>query len=693
MAQNIFEELQVKKESLVKLATKAVEYGWISQDRFQEIVTKLDNDTLTIGVIGQMKCGKSTFLNSFVFEDNILPAATTPMTAALSVITYGSEQKIVAEFYNHDEWMEQEMQASRSLESVAGNTMEESKVKAAKELVEKAAKLGDKLNNYLGKTQEDRFENLIEYVGADGKYVSITKSVTIYYPKDYLKGVEVVDTPGFNDPIVSREERTKAFLKKADVVLLMLYAGRPFDATDRDILFKHVRQCGIGKVIIGINKYDIPYENGETEEEIKQYVKEQIKVACKENNDDTLTEILKETEPIPLSAEMALLSKISSTKIQANETLKFAMDRTMNLFEVSSPAQIREKSHIDDLIAAIKQVIEVEKGKILFAKPLNAIIAAGEAKKEEVVRDLHEAENLCLNLNTPDEELEEKLKALNRAERNLSRKITYLEDSLVAVFRLIVKKGRRELEDEVDKTCRTMTQIVDDKFGRFTKIENILPDLEKEQQKLLTRTLKNIVEDLNDEARNGIKKEVSNFLSEVEPIISKIPDTRDIKEFMSHLDGELNMIINADLFTFGNSDDEGVNYGWGDFAWDCIWNYLNGASFGLLALANRVLSYDDKQKELKDNINAISSDFNPQPFLESIYQNKDSIAACVNKVFFEEYIHPMQKQIENILAKKDNHDKKLQEAKDKCQYLTEEKKKREQQLNEMNLLKISLHLI
>ena len=64
--------------------------------------------------------------------------------------------------------------------------------------------------------------------------------MTIYYPKEYLKGVNIVDTPGFNDPIVSREERTKSFLKKADVVLLMLYAGRPFDATDKGILFKNV---------------------------------------------------------------------------------------------------------------------------------------------------------------------------------------------------------------------------------------------------------------------------------------------------------------------------------------------------------------------------------------------------------------------------------------------------------------------
>ena len=691
MAQNLFEELQNKKEGLVKMAAKAVEYGWITQERYQEIVNKLNNDTLTIGVIGQMKCGKSTFLNSFVFGDNVLPAATTPMTAALSVITYGEKQKIVAGFYNQDEWAEQELQASRSLEEVEGNTMAESKIKAARELVEKASKLGGKLDQYLGKTQEDDFENLEEYVGADGKYVSITKSVTIYYPKEYLKGVEVVDTPGFNDPIVSREERTKAFLKKADVVLMMLYAGRPFDATDRDILFKNVRQCGIGKVIIGINKYDIPYENGETEEKIKQYVIEQIRTACKECKDNTLVEILKETEPIPLSAEMALLSEIPSTKIKADGALIHAWKRTKDLFEIDSPSEFREKSHIDDLIAAIKQVIEVEKGKILFTKPLNAILAAGDAKEEEVTKDWQESENLVQNLNMPDEELEERLKDIERTERKLSRKVGYLADDLDTIFRPIVNKGCREMEDEVDKTCRTMTRIVDD-WGRFTKVENILPNLESEQQKLVTRTLKNIVVVLGDEARNGIKKRVRDFLGDVDSIISKIPSSRDVHEFMTHLDKELKIIIDDDLFKMDNSEDEEVNYGWGDVAWEFVCGFLNGATYGLLGLIGRAIEHNDTKAKLMRNINAISSDFNPKPLMESLYQNKDSIVDCVNRVFFEEYIHPMQQQIEDILTKKGDKEKQLQEAKDKCQLLMVEKKKREQQLEEMNILKNDLHL-
>lgn len=86
----------------MEFATKAVEFGWIPKTKalagdrnvisLEEIKNKLENDVLTIGVIGQMKCGKSTFLNAFVFKDDILPAATTPMTAALSVITYGEKE-------------------------------------------------------------------------------------------------------------------------------------------------------------------------------------------------------------------------------------------------------------------------------------------------------------------------------------------------------------------------------------------------------------------------------------------------------------------------------------------------------------------------------------------------------------------------------------------------------------------------
>lgn len=473
MAQNFFEELQEKKQNLKVLATKAKEYGWIDADREQEIIEKLNNDVLTIGVIGQMKCGKSTFLNSFVFEDDVLPAATTPMTAALSVITYGEDKKIVAEFYTKDEWEEQKVQAMRSLDDVRGNALEESKVKAAKELVEKSSKLGTKLYDYLGKTQEDSFEHLIEYVGADGRYISITKSVTIYYPVEYLKGVEIVDTPGFNDPIVSREERTKAFLNKADVVLLMLYAGRPFDATDRDILFKNVAECGTGKVLIGINKYDIPaagekdpnnprryIKEPEDEEQIKQYVKDELIKACKDCNDNLMKDILRETEPIPLSAEMALLSELPMSVITSSDAYSYAWNRDCEAFDVSSQKEMRELSHLDNLVDAIKHVVEVEKEEILIRKPLNAIVAAGNKRKDEIEQGIQEASLIINALNQPDDELDEMLEKIKKANRRMQKKVDTLGEDIQYQISEIVRKGRIQLEDSVDGTCNRMLSLI-----------------------------------------------------------------------------------------------------------------------------------------------------------------------------------------------------------------------------------------
>ena len=57
MEQNLFEEFQNKKNKLKSLALKAKDFGWIDENRCKELIDKLEKDILTIGVIGQMKCG------------------------------------------------------------------------------------------------------------------------------------------------------------------------------------------------------------------------------------------------------------------------------------------------------------------------------------------------------------------------------------------------------------------------------------------------------------------------------------------------------------------------------------------------------------------------------------------------------------------------------------------------------------
>lgn len=685
MQQNLFEELQAKKTKLIELADKAAEFGWIPTKKsndatkgntisLEEIKEKLEKDTLTIGVIGQMKCGKSTFLNSFVFEDDILPAATTPMTAALSVITYGEKEHITAEFYTKDEWEEQKMQASRD-ENDAANSLDESKIKAAKELVSKATKLGSSLNDLLGKTQEDSFNNLIEYVGADGKFVSITKSVTIYYPKDYLKGVEIVDTPGFNDPIVSREERTKDFLKKADVVIMMLYAGRPFDATDRDIIFKNVRQCGIGKVLVGINKYDIPYcseTNPEDENQIKEYVKAEIRKACRDCNDNTLVEILNDVEPIPLSAEMALLSKLPMSKITSTESLNFAFKRHCSNFGISTQAELYQWSHLNDFISAVKQLIENEKNKILFAKPLNAIMAAGDKKKSDNDNELNLINSKIELLLMPDSEIDEKEENLAKANKRLTKKINLLGEDLDADIKNLVHKGKNELEDIVDNSCKRMKNIIHNEWGRMKSFESIQPRLNDELQKLITRHLKRATENLAKEGKTKIERSMNEFFADAEDLLMKyLPDFKS-REFVKSTQNNIPLDMEAsDLFSIESGTDE-PDYGFGDM----VWEILNGASWGVLGFLGNGLKFVDnglnhsKQVANVENfINSISGDFNPEPYLDTAFKSKDIVIDFVKYTFITELIEPLQDQIKEIRDQKENKEKELQTAKNRREEL------------------------
>lgn len=691
MAYSFFEDFRKKKDNLITLANKAAEYGWIDSERANEIKAKLEADTLTIGVIGQMKCGKSTFLNAFVFENDILPSATTPMTAALSVITYGEKAKVEAEFYTKDEWLEQCSLAEQSVQGLS--EFDASKIKAAQELVKKSAPIKDNIDDYLGKTQEDELDNIVDYVGADGKFVSITKAVKIFYPKEYLKGVEIVDTPGFNDPIVSRELRTKEFLKKADVVVLMLYAGRPFDRTDRTILFENVKQCGIGKVIIGVNKYDIPYEKGERPDEIKQYVIDQIREECRQCNDETMLDILKNAEPILLSAEMALLSELPMTKISQNDAYDHAFKRYASELDISGQARLREMSHMEELANAIKLMVENEKFEVLLKKPINAILAAGYSKKDELVSSIAKNDAEIKILSTPDDELEEKEQNLSKAHKRLSRKIDGLGDDLNIAISEIARKGRNDLEDAMDACCKKMEHVVDS-VGTFGKFDSIKPRLDQIATEFETRTSKRLVEQIADGMKRKLKTTTRDFFMEAEEVISRFVADVDSREFVNEVERQINLQIEDEsIFCASDKGEEKGNGIWG--------HILNGGvafAFGLIGLgakaaftyAFRGLNHDKNKRELLEQINKARTSFDAQPLIDTILVGKDNVINVIQAKFIDELITPMTEEVAECRASLADREEKLEKAKELSSQLAENRTALESQISDIQALKAAI---
>ncbi len=99
-------------------------------------------------------------------------------------------------------------------------------------------------------------QKLLQFVGADGKYMPYTKAVQISLNNPNLKDLEVIDTPGINDPIASREERTKALLKDCDVVFIVSPSGQFLTDSDMSLFDRVSNKEGLQEIYFVASQAD-----------------------------------------------------------------------------------------------------------------------------------------------------------------------------------------------------------------------------------------------------------------------------------------------------------------------------------------------------------------------------------------------------------------------------------------------------
>ncbi|WQY04975.1 dynamin family protein [Helicobacter pylori] len=99
-------------------------------------------------------------------------------------------------------------------------------------------------------------QKLLQFVGADGKFMPCTKAVQISLNNPNLKDLEVIDTPGVNDPIVSREERTKALLKDCDVVFIISPSGQFLTDSDMSLFDRVSHKEGLQEIYFVASQAD-----------------------------------------------------------------------------------------------------------------------------------------------------------------------------------------------------------------------------------------------------------------------------------------------------------------------------------------------------------------------------------------------------------------------------------------------------
>ncbi len=103
---------------------------------------------------------------------------------------------------------------------------------------------------------EELNQKLLQFVGANGKFMPYTKAVQISLNNPNLKDLEVIDTPGVNDPIISREGRTKALLKDCDVVFIVSLSNSFLTDNDMDLFDRVSNKEGLQKIYFVASQTD-----------------------------------------------------------------------------------------------------------------------------------------------------------------------------------------------------------------------------------------------------------------------------------------------------------------------------------------------------------------------------------------------------------------------------------------------------
>ncbi len=445
-----------------------------------------EDKILTIGIVGQVNAGKSSFLNALFFDSNdILPKAATPMTAALTKIRYSDSISAKVHFFSLKDWEIIENSAKKcqmaieterkkrkeNLEKMGKSVSTINDIqlldsiglsdseKAFYEIYENFKKNESELKNKLEESENnDNFEELQDidtidslknkledYVGAKGKYMPIVKYVEIFLNIPAIKDFDIVDTPGLNDPVISRGQLTRNFLGKCDVVFLLSPSGQFFDSQDISLFSEQLPQEGIKEVVVIGSKFDngiigeSKKYNGDikvAKEGVKNVLNKQFKSRIKDSDRKDIFE--KAYPPHYISSACYDIYKHYGKLSKNEENIK---NNIMRAFQfIDSAENFKELSGMkifnDEIIPKI-----VSKKVEIFEERKKEIYSGFEDKFKKLMEELHE-------------EVKRKQEELSNGD------IKYLEEKVEEQENLL-----KELENEIKDSFNELTYEIQSKFN------------------------------------------------------------------------------------------------------------------------------------------------------------------------------------------------------------------------------------
>lgn len=403
-----------------------------------------DERKLNLAVIGRVKAGKSTFLNALLFDGNdVLPSAFTPKTATLTKIEYAQESAIEVEYYSTEEW--------QMLMDLAHSKVISDEAQAAKELAEAVAGSGIDTSKYTAKgrdivelaSEDSLIGTLNNYVGENGDLTPLVKSVVLYLNRPELQGISIVDTPGLNDPVQSRTQRTREFLEVCDTIFFLSPASHFLTKGDVDLLKTQLPQKGIARIQLICSRFDEGIVDeifnhssvSETISSIKKQLRKSAQRSFSSKHENINTAIQKELytacqNPIYLSSVFHNMSKHPRT--EDDELEKKALEK-INEYDDVDDAVIAEIGDISAIEQFLNEVITDK--DVILAEKADKLLPGAEKEFKDFISNEKQ-----VNLNHINKLVSKDKEELEKQRNEIQSQISNIQASLEEYFgELLVK--------------------------------------------------------------------------------------------------------------------------------------------------------------------------------------------------------------------------------------------------------------
>jgi Dynamin family len=270
---------QTRNRLLADIEALAALSGGTLTKRAAAIRARVRNASIRIGVIGQIKAGKSSTINALTRRAGLLPSDVNPWTSVVTRLHFGhptgKSSGAIFRFFNDAEWDRLANRGGRLGELTEGlleDYKREKLVEQVSAMRERAElRLGAKFAHLLGKAH--RFDQvtpelLSHYVAAgddpdarvpnasSGRFADITHSAEVFFGQaPFGFPLTLIDTPGVNDPLLIREEITQQSIENSDHFIVVLSAHQTLSKPDVRLI-RLLKALNRDRFVVFVNRLD-----------------------------------------------------------------------------------------------------------------------------------------------------------------------------------------------------------------------------------------------------------------------------------------------------------------------------------------------------------------------------------------------------------------------------------------------------